>query len=76
MTAILLKPHAMTDRGGSSLSRMRSRRKLVNRRRTSPWLLVLALTLFLVSIGLILVVGFMLGSRITTVEESLGLREE
>ena len=66
----------MTEHGRVSLSLMRSRNRLENRRRTSPWILVVALAMFLTSIGLTVTVGFLLESRISAIEKSLGLAEE
>ena len=57
---------------------MDGRRQLEGRRRTPPsvGVLVLAMVLFLASIGLTIAVAFSLGQRITAIEQLLDIREK
>ena len=52
------------------------RRRPEGRRRSAPWVLVLALVMFLASIGFTLVVAFTLEHRIAAVEARLGSGDE
>ncbi len=56
--------------------RMNGRRRLAGRRRTAPWVVVVATLMFLASIGLTLVVAIALENRIAAVETFLGIGQE
>ena len=56
--------------------RMNGHRRPEGRRRSAPWVLVVAMVMFLASIGLTLVVAFTLDNRIAAVEARLGSGEE
>ena len=56
--------------------RTNGRRRLAGRRRTAPWVLVVATLMFLASIGLTLVVAFTHENRIAGIEALLGNGEE
>ena len=58
--------------------RSNGRRRLEGRRRNPPWVgvLLLAMVMFLGSIGLTITVAFFLDQRITAIEQLLDIREK